>query len=469
MNRSWGLLPIIALTLLTLYALFVEAGNAQVPDESTQTRARWLTPPERRAAAELSEVPRELAPPHLTATYLREDRGWTEKENIVLLQERYDVEMVVYLLTPTTTITTTSPATSTSTSTPTETTSPSPTPTITHKPITATPSNTPLTTIPTPTPTPSPTFTPSATETTTPTQGPVIYCSQPNLTIPDNNPNGIVDSLHISDTTSINDLSLYIAASHSWVGDLSFQLRHSSGISTTVINRPGHPATKYGCSGDNIDVLLDDYAGSPVEETCASSIPTLNGSLSPTQPLSLFRGHPFSGFWELVGSDHVDGDIGILQGWCLIEWSPNPTPTLPSNIYLSFISNAATPTATATATPSSCLSYEIEPNNTRADANSNRLLCFGTTIWGSLPPGDNDLFRVEVTDETHSSFQLTNVPSSSNYDLYLYDAELAPIAGSANDGNADEQIIRSLTPGTYYLRVHLRQGGSFGLYDLSWN
>lgn len=91
-----------------------------------------------------------------------------------------------------------------------------------------------------------------------------MICRAPNAAIPDNSTTGLTDSLVVSDTATITNLKLSIKATHTYVGDLAFTL--SKGSSVIVINHPS-------CSGDDIEVTLDDASATPVQSQCNASRP----------------------------------------------------------------------------------------------------------------------------------------------------------------------------------------------------
>ncbi|MFQ5616884.1 MAG: PKD domain-containing protein, partial [Anaerolineales bacterium] len=177
--------------------------------------------------------------------------------------------------------------------------------------------------------------------TPTPTPGPTVeytFCSTPGLTIPQQ---GTVSSqLVLTQSLTLGDLDLSINANHSYISDLVLTLRHEpSGASLTLLDRPGIPASQYGCSRDDLNATFDDEAVLPAEGQCASPPPAIGGDVLPLQALSLFDGQSLSGTWTLQVSDLAAYDGGSLNQWCLIATAASPpTPT-------------ATPTATATPLP----------------------------------------------------------------------------------------------------------------------
>ena len=171
--------------------------------------------------------------------------------------------------------------------------------------------------------------------------------SPSDVAIPDNDPGGVSSTVSFigPGLGEIVDLNLCVAIPHEYVGDLIVTLTHvDTGTTATVIDRPGKTNGGLGCPEDDIFVLLDDEAGSPVENQCAAQIPSISGVFTPNSPLSVFDGEDLSGDWRLTVSDNDPGAVGVLDRWDLLpELAPDtPTPS-PSGA-------TATPTASATAT-----------------------------------------------------------------------------------------------------------------------
>ena len=158
----------------------------------------------------------------------------------------------------------------------------------------------------------------------------VEVCSSPQVALPDNSPAGIDDSLNISAIGVITAVRVRLEGQHTWVGDLIFDLTHPDGSpAVRLIDRPGVPASTFGCSNDNFDVWLEDGgADGPVEDQCAGSPPALFGNAIPEQALSAFDGLDTAGNWTLNASDNVGDDTGTLDTWCLeLTYQPEVTPT----------------------------------------------------------------------------------------------------------------------------------------------
>jgi len=138
-------------------------------------------------------------------------------------------------------------------------------------------------------------------------------------------PNGttaISSQLTLGSAGTIADLDVTVDMAHAWVGDLSMVLTHQdTGTAVTIIDRPGVPASSYGCSNDNILATLDDEASLPAENQCGT--PALSGSLTPNNALSAFDGESGSGTWQLTVTDnYTSADAGTLNGWSITVCTP---------------------------------------------------------------------------------------------------------------------------------------------------
>ncbi len=147
-----------------------------------------------------------------------------------------------------------------------------------------------------------------------------IQCSNPGLAIPDNTPAGVTDTLTAGATGTLLDLNVSVDATHSFAGDLVFTLVHQdTGTSVTLIDRPGSPPGA-GCSGDDLDVTLDDEAALAVENQCVTPGPiAIDGTFTPGGVLAGFDTEDLAGNWDLTVADLAAGDTGTLVEWCLIS------------------------------------------------------------------------------------------------------------------------------------------------------
>lgn len=156
-----------------------------------------------------------------------------------------------------------------------------------------------------------------------------IVCSSPNLAIPDGDRLGTTDEIVVSETITLADLDVFLDVSHTWVGDLTFSLSHlDTGTTITLVDRPGVPASTYGCYADDMAVILDDEAGVWVEDLCNVTGTAVSGAVRPVNALSSFDNELLSGTWRLTAIDNIPNDAGTLNEWCLRPTSipDNPAP-----------------------------------------------------------------------------------------------------------------------------------------------
>lgn len=165
-------------------------------------------------------------------------------------------------------------------------------------------------------------------------------CSSPGRVIPDGGANdgtpgeALTDTITFAEGGTIQDLNVFISATHSFVGDLVFTLTHKVGAETsvTLVRRPGfsQPGVD-ACDGDNINLMLDDEAAPPllVQTSCIThgqNNPPVSAYTSthyiPASPLSEFEGESISGQWLLSVTDNYSVDVGVLNQWCLTASTP---------------------------------------------------------------------------------------------------------------------------------------------------
>ncbi|MEW5986903.1 MAG: SBBP repeat-containing protein [Chloroflexota bacterium] len=145
-----------------------------------------------------------------------------------------------------------------------------------------------------------------------------VFCGE-GFAIPDNDPAGASSAIAITNTHHVLDMDVIISTTHTYVGQLVYTLTHeSTGRSVTLIDRPGVPATPYGCAGDDIEAILDDEATDLVEDACTPAIPTIQGEFRPNNPLDAFDLELLDGDWTLTVSDNFREETGEVVEWCLV-------------------------------------------------------------------------------------------------------------------------------------------------------
>ena len=164
----------------------------------------------------------------------------------------------------------------------------------------------------------------------TPTPVPTVpsgwICSDGVVSIPDGGSTST--TMTVPSGQTITNLDVRIEAQHSYVGDLTFTLTHDgSGTSVVLMDRPGSPASQFGCGSDNVAATFDDGSGTPVENVCAANPPAIGGDVQPEEALSAFNGQSLASDWTLSMSDSATQDTGGVTRWCLIPDTNGTPPT----------------------------------------------------------------------------------------------------------------------------------------------
>ncbi|HKQ49174.1 MAG TPA: proprotein convertase P-domain-containing protein [Phycisphaerae bacterium] len=149
---------------------------------------------------------------------------------------------------------------------------------------------------------------------------PIDVVSNPNAAIPDNNPAGVSDVINVGDSVTMADVNVDLVVNHTWVGDLVVTLTHGAD-SVVLVDRPGVPASTFGCDQNNYNIILDDQgAGGAIETLCAVSMVSPPNYV-PNNPLAAFNGDDSAGAWTITVSDNAGQDTGTL-----VQWSLHITP-----------------------------------------------------------------------------------------------------------------------------------------------
>ncbi|HSP55954.1 MAG TPA: hypothetical protein VLS25_10245, partial [Dehalococcoidia bacterium] len=148
---------------------------------------------------------------------------------------------------------------------------------------------------PTPTPepgTPTPTFNPNLTDCQTFTGG---------APIPDNSTSGVVGTLDVPDSGTLQDIDVCVNVDHPRPSDIRLRLRHvTTGTEVLIFNGTA-------CAMPNIRLYFND-------ESSHGTICPLDGDVRPNQALSAFNGQNVHGTWQLEFTDEVAGQTGQALG-----------------------------------------------------------------------------------------------------------------------------------------------------------
>jgi len=137
------------------------------------------------------------------------------------------------------------------------------------------------------------------------------------ISIPDGDTDGVDIVMNVSDLGVVDTLAVTADISHTYVGDLGIRLSRY-GTDVMVMDRPGNPASTYGCSENDVVANFDDAHGTPVETECSTTPPAIGGDLTPEEPLNQFNGVALPGNWTFNVSDAVGQDTGVVNQLCLI-------------------------------------------------------------------------------------------------------------------------------------------------------
>jgi serine protease AprX len=111
--------------------------------------------------------------------------------------------------------------------------------------------------------------------------------STPGLTVPDNNPAGISDTVNFTEQSTISSIKVSVDIAHTYINDLVVTLTAPSGTAVVLHDRIGGPA-------DNIKQTFD-----------LVSIPALSN----------LNGQSIQGNWTLKIQDLASRDVGKLNRW----------------------------------------------------------------------------------------------------------------------------------------------------------
>jgi uncharacterized repeat protein (TIGR01451 family) len=302
-------------------------------------------------------------------------------------------------------------------------------------------------------------------------------CRAPNLAIPDGLDEDVpgetvTDTITVSDLSSIQDLNVVISTTHDYVGDLIFTLTHNVDgtiTSTTLISRPLFGSSvvtitnEPACSGDDIDVTLDDEAGSLIQVDCTEGYDAddntqaylAGGSYQPESPLNIFDNDVLSGTWSLAVNDHFDLDTGVLNQWCLVPTTTSPDLQLskddggvsaaPGDViyYLLSYSNNGDQAATGVTLT------ETVPAHTTFNPG-------GSAVgWNCLPDNNAgstctlDLDVLEIDEEGTATFAVTLAnPVPAGLTEISNNASISSAAEDGEDANAADNSASDTTPVT---------------------
>ena len=127
------------------------------------------------------------------------------------------------------------------------------------------------------------------------------------LSIPDNNPTGVLATIEITNQMIVTDVNVGVTVSHSWVGDLRLILTGPAGNSVVLVSNSERSGQGY------TNTIFDDDAEVPIN----SGLPPYTGTFAPEGSLSIFNEKGSVGTWTLNISDNEAQDVGTLETFFL--------------------------------------------------------------------------------------------------------------------------------------------------------
>ena len=250
--------------------------------------------------------------------------------------------------------------------------------------------------------------------------GPVA-CNTPALAIPDGGPS-VTDDMVLAIAGTLADLDVSIDVTHSYVGDTAFTLTHvDTGTSVTFYDRPGVPASTFGCSGADIDVTANDEGPDGTIESQCATLPAsfgnrVGGDPANTSLFAAFDGEDLAGTWRLTAEDFATPDAGTVNEWCLLPTREGPGISLTKTVGTVPAVCAATDSITvATGTPV--------------------FYCFHVENTGVVALNFHDL--VDDHLGTLLSNAAISLPPGATYDHIVSDTAMATVTNTATWTGAD--------------------------------
>jgi subtilisin-like proprotein convertase family protein len=145
-----------------------------------------------------------------------------------------------------------------------------------------------------------------------------------NYALVDDDPRDTCVTLPVASDGRIAGVTVTVALSHTWAGDIVVKLASPSGTWLTLVDRPGLPARTQGAGADVRDIFPLTFA-----DNAARSAESIGSGLSstqtvcrddrrclyqPEQPLSTLTGESPRGTWRICARDASRNDIGALRG-----------------------------------------------------------------------------------------------------------------------------------------------------------
>lgn len=254
---------------------------------------------------------------------------------------------------------------------------------------------------------------------------------------------------------AVADVNLGLLMAHTYRGDLSVALVSPAGTRASLM------LPNAGNGADNVNLLLDDEAASPVgsytaADTASAStvVPPYNASFSPASALAVFDGQNAAGTWTLEICDQYAGDSGTFyQADLYLAAAPTSYADLSLGSSLSPASAVSGATVTytlsvtnAAASPQSAagvaVAAALPAGLSFVSASGAGSYDSGTGLWsvGALAPGQTASLTITATISASAGASLQAIAEISA-------SSIADLDSVVNNGLAseDDYATASLT------------------------
>jgi len=141
-----------------------------------------------------------------------------------------------------------------------------------------------------------------------------------NIVISQSDEDLIESEIELTNGGIYGDLIVSVNIEHTWIGDLSASLIAPNGAEVSLFERPGIPASNFGCGEDNIVCTFSTTAvnsSQDFEGTCNEVGNAIEGTYQPLEPFSIFENLEIDGIWTLRITDDFAGDGGEFISWTI--------------------------------------------------------------------------------------------------------------------------------------------------------
>jgi len=132
------------------------------------------------------------------------------------------------------------------------------------------------------------------------------YRNDNELIISDGLPSMITSSIIIQESGIVNEVTVSMDITHSWIGDLTLTLESPSGKKAVILQEI--------CGNEDKIKLIFSNNGSG---NIPCSPPVSENIFAPLESFDIFSGEEINGTWKLLVADGVELDGGTLNSWSL--------------------------------------------------------------------------------------------------------------------------------------------------------